>query len=948
MILPRFVLSLRRLILLAALAPWLALAADFPHETSDLPVDPAIKWGRLDNGLTYALLPNPEPKGRASLRLAIRVGSLHENDNQRGLAHFLEHMAFNGSQHFPAANVVEFFQRLGMNFGGDTNASTGFDRTVYQLELPNTRPATFREALTFFADVAGGLTLDPKQIDKERGIILSEKRARDSVALRSFLAELEFLVPDTRFIHRLPIGLEDVIRFAPRERFVDFYDTWYRPERMMIVITGDIDTAAAEALVREIFSPLAARADAIPDPGLGRVTRSDDLVASLHTETEAGSLTVSLQNVTPYAYEPDTRDRRLRELPRTLALRMLNRRLAILAKKEGSPFLSGLVGVTEQFDFFRNTSVELDCKPEQWADALAVAEQELRRALQHGFLPEELAEAAADLTNALQQAVRSAPTRRSPDLADQLTGTFLDRTVPTHPTANYSLYIPALAQITPEDCAAALRAMWADKGRKIFINGNLALNRPAPAILAAYKASLKKPVTAPPKTTTHAFAYTEFGKPGKLARTDPVADLGLTLHQFKNGVRLNLKATDFEADTVHVRVRVGAGTLTMPRHQPGLALLANAAFTTGGLGRHSVDDLQRLLAGKTVGLGFGAEEDAFTFSATTNRADLLLQLQLFCAYLTDPGYRPEAMRQVQKAAEQIYTQLAHTPDGPFQLEVARLLANDDPRFGLPPQDIMLSRTLDELRAWLKPEFATGPVEIAIVGDFDPDDATTAVAQTFGALPKRAKKSAPKDARRVTGPAEPLARAYPVETEIPKAVVRLYWPATDGYTDIRRTRRLNALAEVFSDRLRVKIREQMGGTYSPVAAAELSDTYPGYGFLTAEATVAPAETRTLADAIKAVAADLQANGVTDEELERAKQPALTAIRESARTNGYWLNSVLADAQEHPQVLDWSRQRMADVEAITAAELSALAKQYLDPTQAHEFIVTPTPKTPPASP
>jgi zinc protease len=924
------------------LAPLLAFAANFAHETSDLPVDPAVKWGRLENGLRYAILPNHEPKGRVSARLAVKVGSLFENENQRGLAHFLEHMAFNGSTHFPSASVVEFFQRLGMEFGGDTNASTNFDRTIYQLELPDTKPATLREAFTFFADVAGGLSIDPKMIEKERGIILSEKRARDSVGLRTFLAELEFLVPDTRFPQRLPIGLEDVIKTATRERFVEFYDTWYRPERMFLVIAGDIDSAAVEPLVKELFSPLAARSPALPEPHLGIVTAPASVIATLHSEPEAGSTNVNLETVVPYAFEPDTTALRLKYLPRTLALRMLNRRLSILSKKEGAPFLSGLVGVTEQFNFFRNASIELNCRPDQWQSALAVAEQELRRALEHGFQPDELAESVAEMRNNLEQAVRTAPTRRSNALADELTDDLLDRSVTTHPLAELALYQPALAKITPEDCTAALRTTWNEaNGRDIFVTGNLSFTEAPQAIAAAYAASHKVPVTAQAKTEEAAFAYTDFGRPGEVAKKQNVDDLGTALLQFKNGVRLNLKPTDFEAGRIRISVRVGGGTLTMPMNQPGLSLLANVAFTAGGLGKHSVDDLQRILAGKTLGLGFGAHDDAFTFSGDTNRTDLLLQLQLFCAFLTDPGYRPESIRQVHKAAEQIYARLAHTPDGPFQLEVDRLLASGDVRFGLPAKEVMLARSLDELKAWLTPEFAHGPIEIAIVGDFEPAATITAVGQTFGALPARADKPAYESSRKVSLPFAPLARQYTVETEIPNAVVRLYWPATDS-RDIKVTRRLRLLSEVFADRLRVKIREEMGGTYSPNAASDLSDAYPGYGFIVADATVAPDQTRTIADAIKAVAASLQKDGVTEEELVRAKQPVLTALRESARTNPYWLNNVLGSAQEFPQRLDWSRTRYTDNEGVTTAELSALAKQYLDPAKAHEFIVVPAAK------
>ena len=940
----KLTLLVRRPVLFLALclAPLALLAADFPHQGSDLPVDPAIHWGKLDNGLRYALLKNPEPKGRISARLTIKVGSVYEAENQRGIAHFLEHMAFNGSAHFPAANVVEFFQKLGMNFGGDTNASTGFDRTIYQLELPDTKPETLRESLTYFADVAGGLLLDPKEIDKERGIILSEKRARDSVGLRTAIAEMEFLVPDTRFPQRLPIGTEEVIRTADQARFRAFYDAWYRPERMCLVLVGDLEPKDVEPLVREIFGPLTARGPAQPEPRLGSVTAPLAVEGNLHTEMEAGSTNVALDVVVPYAFEADNAANRLKYLPRSLALSMLNRRFEILSKKEGAPFLSGAISAGEQFDTFRTASIEMNCRPDQWQAALAVAEQELRRALEHGFQPEELAEAVAEMRNDLEQAVKTAATRRSPALAADLADDLLDRAVSTHPATELALYQPALQAITPDLCTAALRALWQEApGRKIFVTGNLAIPEPATAIPAAFATSAKVAVAAPPKTEQAEFAYTHFGPTGEVVQKKVVDDLGATLLEFRNGVRLNLKATDFEAGRIRVGVRVGGGTLTMPMDQPGLSLLANVVFAAGGLGKHSADDLQRLLAGRTVGMGFGAQNDAFAFGAATNRADLLLQLQLFCAFLTDPGYRPESIRQLHKAAEQIYLRLEHTPEGPLQLEVASLLASGDPRFGLPPKAVMLSRSLEELKAWLTPQFAHGPIEIAIVGDIDPDATIAAVAQTFGALPARTAKPAYADARKVGKLAAPVAKQYSVVTEIPKAVVRLYWPATDA-RDIKLTRRLRLLSEVFSDRLRVEIREKMGGTYSPNAGADLSDTFPGYGWMIADATVAPDQARTIADAIKTVATALHDKGVTDEELVRAKQPILTQLRESARTNPYWLGSVLAAAQEYPERLDWSRSRYTDNESVTAAELSALAQQYLDPAKASEFIVVPAVK------
>jgi len=299
------------------------------------------------------------------------------------------------------------------------------------------------------------------------------------------------------------------------------------------------------------------------------------------------------------------------------------------------------------------------------------------------------------------------------------------------------------------------------------------------------------------------------------------------------------------------------------------------------------------------------------------------------------------MRQFEKGVEVFYNRLGTTVEGPLQLEVPRLLANGDARFGVPPKEAATARTLAEARAWLAPEFAHGALEVAIVGDFDPAEATAAVARTFGALPARQTKPGYEAARRVTFPAEAIARQFSVTTEIPKGIVQLYWEATDS-SDVNVARRLNLLSAVLDDRLRIKIREEMGDTYSPSAGAQLSDTYRGYGHLVASATVSPDKARAVADAMKEAAAQLFRDGVTEDELVRAKQPALTAIKQSMRTNPYWLGSVLGAAQEFPQRLEWSRTRLSGTEAITAAELTELAKKYLNPAKVHEFISLPEPK------
>jgi zinc protease len=910
----------------------------FAHENSDLRPDDQVRFGVLPNGLRYAIMANTEPRQRASLRLLVNVGSLQETENQRGVAHFLEHMAFNGSKQYPPGTLVEFFQRMGMNFGGDTNASTGFDRTTYMLELPDTRGETLAEGFKVLHDYAGELLLENAEIERERGVIQAEKRTRDSVDYRSFVAEFEFVLGDSRFPQRLPIGTDEVIRGAPREEFVDFYNTWYRPERMAVIAVGDFDPAVVEQRIVEGFSALAARAPARDDPDLGAVAVFEGIRAKHHHEPEAAATTVGIQTLTAYSREPDTAANRLKYLPRDLAVAMLNRRLAELAKAEGAPFSAGRAGVHEGYDFYRNAGIELTCQPGQWAAALAVADQELRRALEHGFQAAELREVVAGYRNSLEQAVRTAPTRRSSALAMGLLRSIADRQVFTSPADDLALFGPALDAVAVEDCLAALRASWDVPHRYVSVFGNAVIEGDAEAaIRAVYERSLATPVAAPAAIADQAFAYTDFGPAGRVVERREIEDLGITLLTFANGVRLNLKPTDFEAGRIRVSVRIGGGQLTEPRDRPGLGFLAGNVFADGGLGKHSSDDLRRLLAGRNVGGGFNVAPDAFVYSGMTTPEDLLLQLQLGTAYLTDPGFRPEAERLFRRNLEQMYTRLAHTPQGPIQLEVSRMLAGGDPRFGTPTAEEISARTIEEVRAWLLPEFAKGPIEVALVGDFDRDAAIAAVAATLGALPARAAKPAYLKERKIELPA-PFARDYTVPTEIPKGLVALYWPTTDA-REVATARRLSLLGAVLDDRLRVKVREELGGAYSPGAGSNTSDVYHGYGYMIANVTVDPEQAASIAGVVQEIAADLAANGVTEDELDRARLPILTSIRESARTNPYWLGAVVGSAQEFPQRLDWARTRTSDFETIPKADIDAMARTFLGADRAIRIIVLP---------
>jgi zinc protease len=938
-----------RPLLVAVLAASLRAAIPFPQAESDLRPDPAAAYGTLPNGLRYVVMANHEPKNRASLRLLVLAGSFEENEAQRGLAHFLEHMAFNGSTHFAPGTLVERLQRLGMGFGADTNASTSFDRTLYQLELPDTAPATLAEGLQILADYGGGLLLEPAMINKERGIILSEKRTRDSVGYRTLVAQLDFLEAGTRVPERLPIGLEGVIEKSTREPFLEFYNAWYRPELLAVVVVGDINPAAVEKTIVDTFSALAPRAPAPPPVDLGSVAQFKGPRFLFHSEPEAPETQIVIASTVPHGHEPDTAAYRKALLPRSLALEMLNRRLSILAKKEGAPFIHASVNIQESFDLYRESEIEISCRAENWQPALAVADQELRRALAFGFRVDEVKEAVADFRTDLEQAVKTAPTRRSQDLANEIADDLLEKEVFTSPADDLALLGPQLDKVTPVDCDLALQSAWKAPGRYIFVSGNARIEGDANEVLAAaYARSQAVALGQPPAQAESPWAYTNFGPPGKVVFQKHIDDLDFTEVAFENGVRLNLKKTDFEANTIHVAARLGTGQLTEPAAtEPGLSAFTGLTFTAGGLGKHSVDDLVRILAGRTVEAKFASTLDAFLISGQTNREDLALEFQLLTASITDPGYRQEAQRDARKRIDVEYNRFEHTARGPLALEVGRILASGDPRFGLPPKEAMMARSLDEERAWLAPTLAHGALEVSVSGDFDLDTVIGVAARTIGTLPLRDPRPALDDQRKVSYPEHPFTRDFPVETKIPKSLVATYWQTSDG-RDVRRARRLSILADVLSDRLRVKVREQLGSTYAPTVASSAGDVFPGYGYMVAVVEVDPAKAQEISRVVVDVAGDLSAKGVTPDELDRAKNPIQTAILETERTNGYWM-TVIGRAQEKPEVLDWARSRQADYQAISKADIDALAKAFLSPDLASRVIIHPAlPRNAPPAP
>ncbi|MBX7210004.1 MAG: insulinase family protein [Verrucomicrobiaceae bacterium] len=929
------------LALVSLSAPLCALAPAWPQEGSDLKPDPKAKFGRLENGFRYVILPNDEPPGRASLRLYMDVGSLMEADDQQGMAHFLEHMAFNGTKGYPESeDMVEYFQRLGMSFGGDTNAHTSFRETVYQLEIPKVDEKYFADAIKLFRDYLDGMLLKDAEIDKERGIILSEKLSRDSVEYRTMLAGFKFAMPDALVSRRMPIGLEDTIKSMKRPRFADLYETYYTPRRAVAVIVGDIkDPAMVEKLIVSSFQDAKPRRKESPDPDMGRVTKGRGIIAMLHHEKDSPATDMSIELQRPSKQLPDTAVRRRELLVRDLADSMINTRFSKLAKEENSPIMSGESYSYEYLDFVEVIGVQTQCKPEKWKEALAVIEQEQRRALQFGFTDSEFEEAKASVLKKARLSAEQASTRQSKALSTQIVSLLAAKRVFTHPAAELPRIEAALKTLKKDECLAAFRKSWDSKDLCIFIGGNLKLEGDSSAqILAAYRDSNGKPVAAPKNEEQLKFAYTGFGPEGKVAKRDEVKDLEITQLAFENNVRLNVKHTPFQKNAISVLVNFGGGKLSVPKEKAALIPFAQSNFQPGGLVKHSVDEIRRIFASKTVSAEFAVGDEAFLMAGRTTPADLEAQMQLLAAYFTAPGYRDEAERQFRKNIEAIYTSIEHTAEGVMTDKVSGFIHSDDPRFGFPDRSALESITTADLKQWLAPALKEDWLEISLVGDVDLEKAVAAVAKTFGALPKRAeKKPAYTEERKVGFPSD-KKKDFRFTTEIPKAIATIYWP-TEDMSDIKRTRRLILLGAVLDDRLRIKVREELGETYSPACYHVANDTFKGYGYMTAMIECKPGQAASIGALVIKIADELATKPITDDEFDRAKKPQLEQLTQMRRDNRYWGQNVLRCAQEHPERIEWSRSLLQDFSGIEKKDLEALARTYLPASRAITVNVIP---------
>ncbi|WP_240654934.1 M16 family metallopeptidase [Croceicoccus ponticola] len=904
---------------------------------SDVAPDPALRFGRLDNGLAFVIRRNATPQGTAEVRLRYDVGSLDEAGDEQGFAHFVEHMAFNGSTNVPEGEMIALLERKGLQFGADTNASTGLEATTYKLSLPKADAELLDTALMLMRETASELTFARAAVEREKGVVLSERRDSYTYNYADMVDRFAFESPGLRVADRLPIGTAETISAATAKALRAFWTRSYRPDHAVLTVVGDYQPEEVEAAIRKHFANWKAQTPTVPERQYGTIDPARKPAVDIHIHPALPER-ISATREGEAQLEPDTIASRRTQVLRWLGYAVINRRLMRLARQEDPPFKSAGIGTGDQFRVGRITRLIVDTPEGGWKRGIDAAVGEYRRALAGGFSEAEIAEQLGKLIAIYEDAAAGEATRTNREVTDDVLNLFDEGAIPDLPSATLASLLPLRDTATPAAVLAALNeeALPLDNAMLRY-SGRAEPKGGATAIRAAWDAAMKAPLAAIAPPETGAFAYTDFGKPGTVAadRRDPV--FGIREVTFANNVRLNIKQTDLETDNVLVRVSVDGGQLLATREDP-LAVELVPSIPAGGLGEHSADDLDSILAGRNVGVGLAPSGDAFVSTRGTTPRDLEMQLRLVTAFLTDPGWRPEAVSAYRRGLPDRFARLEATSGASIGTHQFEIISDEDPRYTMHPLAVYEDLDFATYRPQVLDRFAKGAIEIGIVGDIAEDQAIALVVRTLGALPMREPAFLDRPAARQRTFTE---RRGPVFVrhggEPDQAMIRAFFPTTDD-SDPLLTAQLELLEKVGQVVLNDELREKLGQAYSPDVSSSMSRTYPGFGFFTVTVGVEFEKLSASLAAIHAAMAELRDAPVSADLLTRAREPLLDQYDNTLKRNAGWLGLV-DRAQTQADRLERFKAYRSRTEAISAQDLQAVARKWLPDGGALEIIAIP---------
>lgn len=910
----------------------------------DVPTDERVRMGTLSNGMRYYIQKNSKPEQRAELRLAINAGAMQEDDDQLGLAHFLEHMCFNGTKNFSKSELVDYLESIGTKFGPDLNAYTSFDETVYMLQVRTDEEEMLNKGMLILQDWAGAVTFEGEEIDKERGVIMGELRSGKGADERMRNEWFPLVFKDSRYADRLPIGKSEIIQNAPYDAFTRFYNDWYRPDLMAVIVVGDVDVDAMEKQIKERFGSL-------KNPENPRkkieydVPMHKETLISVVTDKEASSTQVQIM----YKHDPmkvnNMGDYRQR-MVHSMYNRMLSTRLQELTKKANPPFLYGFSSYTNivrtKDAYYGAAGVE----PDGVLKGLEALLLENQRVLKHGFTATELERTKKEVLNSIEKQYKESDKTPSRRLATRYVSNHLENSPMPSPKQTFELYEKFLPTITLAE-VNALAAKWiTEENRVVIVTGpeKEGITMPTKADIQRVldEADSKEVEAYVDEVSSEPLLAKEF-RPATITSTKEIEEIGVTEMTLANGVRIILKPTDFKNDEIIMSAYSEGGHSLYSDEDFMSASQASTIIDQSGVSKFSDTELRKMLAGKTVGVSPYIGELSEGFSGSCSPKDFETMLQLVYLYFTEPRKDEAAMNSYMT---QMKTQVAFMGANPqfyFFSEIFKELTNDHPRKKIMPTAEDLDKVnLDRIMEIYKDRFAdASDFTFVFTGNFEPKAIQNQLASYLGNLPSSNRKETWKDVN-VTSPKGKIEKTlYKGETQ--KSFAYLGFSDEFDWDDAQARYNFRSMIAVLNIKLRERLREDEGGVYGVQVQGDVSrwpkEEYSILIFFNAE----PSEVDKLVEITKEEIQKLIDNGVEDKDItkvsETQRQERVKGLKENRFWSGY-LQSAYRNNLDPTRIQQAKYDKLVD--GLNSDAIQTMAKKVLNLDKIAQFVLKPEEK------
>lgn len=906
--------------------------------TQTLPVDPAIHMGTLANGLSFMIRRNVRPENRAELRLVLNAGSILEDDDQLGLAHFVEHMAFNGTRNFEKQALIEYLESIGMRFGPDINAYTSFDETVYMLQLPTDSAHVIETGFQILRDWAGEISFDPEEIEKERGVVIEEWRRTRGAGARIRDQQLPVILHDSRYADRLPIGKPEILESFEHASLLRYYRQWYRPELMTVIAVGDFEFETIENLVTSLFSDLSNPTSA-QERFYSEVPHHEEVLYTIVSDPEATSANVSVM----YKHAPWAQGTKIsyaRRIWSSLYSSMLNQRLSELTQSVNPPYIAA--GTQEGALVRTRSSYNLIAlaKDGDYLQALESLLYEAERVRRFGFTETEFERVKTEYLRSMEIAFNERDKTNSSVFASEYVRHVLTGESIPGIEYEYGLVRELIPAVTLTDVNQLISVLVTEDNQVIAISGPESGTEPLPSIdevKAVFDGISSTDLKAYDDMVNDAPLLARIPAPGTI--TEEVVDetVGITHMTLSNGIKLVLKPTDFKNDQVLVRATSPGGSSLADDSHYVSALFSSQLIGGSGVGSFGPIELEKKLTGKAVNIGpmVGALSEGFSGSASPR--DLETLFQLIYLYGTEPRADSVVFASYMSRMSSFLSTLDASPQSAFGDTLSTTMAQYHYRSRPLSQELLKEVSLSDSFEFFKDRFSDfSDFTFYIVGAFETDSLRPFLETYLASLPATHREESWRDSGIRTPPG--VVKKKVIKGLEPQSQVAIVFSGTANWS-LQERRKLGFLEEVLSTRLREILREDLGGTYTVSVNGSLSDRPIESYRMTVSFGCAPDRVQELIDQVFQEVISIQNVPPDDSYIQKAREKALRDHEVSLKENGYWISMLqfyLERGMDPSAILEGPA---AWVDTIDAESVSEAARKYLDTNRFVQVTLVP---------